>query len=520
MSSHDSSSSSSDRPFEKVLVANRGEIARRVFRTCREHGIATVAVYSDADRDALHVLEADQAVHIGGSAARESYLAIDRIIEAARATGAQAIHPGYGFLSEQPAFADACAAAGITFIGPPARAMQVMGDKVSARQAMIAAGVPVVPGVEQLESAEAAEEAAKTTGFPVMLKASAGGGGKGMRIVHEASRLRSAFESAAREAEAAFGDGRIFLERAVMRARHVEIQVMADAHGTVVHLGERDCSVQRRHQKVIEESPCPSPQMNEQVRAQMGEVATLAARAVDYRGAGTVEFLFEETPNGPRFYFLEMNTRLQVEHPVTEAVTGRDLVWDQLRVAAGWPLGYGQGDVQLRGHAVECRIYAEDPIDYLPRPGRLSLVRWPVGPHVRIDAAVGSGSVVSTHYDPMIAKVTTWGPDRISAIDRMLWALRSSVLLGIETNVALHLRVLEEEDFRAGVAVNTRYLDEHGASRADLSTPEGARADRLSAIAAAAGARMARSVTGQAVSGHSGALAPDGAWRTSTRWRR
>jgi acetyl-CoA carboxylase biotin carboxylase subunit len=506
---------SSSRPFEKVLVANRGEIARRVFRTCREHGIATVAVYSEADRDALHVLEGDQAVEIGGAAARDSYLAIERIIGAAKATGAQAIHPGYGFLSEQPAFADACAAAGVTFIGPPGRAMQIMGDKVSARQAMIAAGVPVVPGVDRIEDVAGAEAAAQSIGFPVMLKASAGGGGKGMRIVHEPGRLRSAFESAAREAEAAFGDGRIFLERAVMRARHVEIQVMADAHGTVVHLGERDCSVQRRHQKVIEESPCPSPQMSEEVRAKMGDVATRAARAVDYRGAGTVEFLFEETANGPRFYFLEMNTRLQVEHPVTEAVTGRDLVWDQLRIAAGWPLGYAQDEVQLRGHAIECRIYAEDPIDFLPRPGRLSLVRWPVGPDVRIDAAVGSGSVVSTHYDPMIAKVTTWGPDRESAIDRMLSALRSSILLGIETNTALHLRVLEEPSFRAGVAVNTRYLDEHPPKRGTSEPAE--LPDRLEAIAAAAGARMARSVVRG--SGRASAPAHGGAWRTSSRWR-
>jgi acetyl-CoA carboxylase biotin carboxylase subunit len=505
-------------PFAKVLVANRGEIARRVFRTCREHEIATVAVYSDADRSALHVLDADEAVHIGGAAARDSYLSIERIIEAARATGAEAIHPGYGFLSERPALVDACAAAGITFIGPPARAMEVMGDKVAARQAMIAAGVPVVPGVEQLDSVADAEAAAAEIGFPVMLKASAGGGGKGMRVVEDSTRLRSAFESAAREAEAAFGDGRIFLERAVLRARHVEIQVMADAHGTVVHLGERDCSVQRRHQKVIEESPSGSAQMTEAVRQRMGEVATLAARAVDYRGAGTVEFLFEETPNGPRFYFLEMNTRLQVEHPVTEAVTGRDLVWDQLRIAAGWPLGYEQHDVELRGHAIECRIYAEDPVDFLPRPGRLSLVRWPMAPDVRIDAAVASGSVVSTHYDPMIAKLTVWGVDRASAVRRMRWALRSSVLLGIETNVPLHLRVLEEPDFVEGVAVNTRYLDEHPNSQTSSTRSENDEESAwLEAIAAAAGARVARSVSARAPEG---ASRPGGAWRTASRWRR
>jgi acetyl-CoA carboxylase biotin carboxylase subunit len=515
MRSEPPASASTTRPFEKVLVANRGEIARRVFRTCREHGIATVAVHSDVDRRALHVLDADEAVEIGGAAARDSYLCIERIIDAAKATGAQAIHPGYGFLSERPAFVDACAAAGITFIGPPGRAMEVMGDKVAARQAMIAAGVPVVPGVEQLESAAAAKAAAAEIGFPVMLKASAGGGGKGMRIVEDPARLESAFAAAAREAEAAFGDGRIFLERAVLRARHVEIQVMADAHGAVVHLGERDCSVQRRHQKVIEESPSSSGQMTDEVRQRMGDVATRAARAVDYRGAGTVEFLFEETPNGPRFYFLEMNTRLQVEHPVTEAVTGRDLVWDQLRVAAGWPLGYEQHDVQLRGHAIECRIYAEDPVDFLPRPGRLSLVRWPSAPDVRIDAAVASDSVVSTHYDPMIAKVTVWGPDRRAAIRRMLWALRSSVLLGIETNVPLHLRVLEEPDFVEGVAVNTRYLDEHPPPSG--GDPE---ASWLEAIAAAAGVRAVRSVSVQVGSGTESDTRRGGAWRTASRWRR
>jgi acetyl-CoA carboxylase biotin carboxylase subunit len=517
MPASDSDSSSTARPFEKVLVANRGEIARRVFRTCREHGIATVAVHSDADSAALHVFDADEAVEIGGAAARDSYLCIERIIAAAKSTGADAIHPGYGFLSERPALVDACASEGITFVGPPSRAMEVMGDKVAARQAMIAAGVPVVPGVEDLESAAAARAAAAEIGFPVMLKASAGGGGKGMRIVDEPARLESAFEAAAREAEAAFGDGRIFLERAVLRARHVEIQVMADAHGTVLHLGERDCSVQRRHQKVIEESPCPSAQMTEEVRQRMGEVATLAARAVDYRGAGTVEFLFEETANGPRFYFLEMNTRLQVEHPVTEAVTGRDLVWDQLRVAAGWPLGYQQDDVRLRGHAIECRIYAEDPIDFLPRPGRLALVRWPEAPDVRVDAAVGSGSVVSTHYDPMIAKVTVWGVDRASAIRRMLWALRSSVLLGIETNVPLHLRVLEESDFQEGVAVNTRYLDEHPAP---TRPSDAADATWLEAVAAAAGARMARSVSARVGSVSGGDTRRGGAWRTTARWRR
>ena len=379
---------------KKILVANRGEIARRIFRTCREQGIATVAVYSDADADALHVAEADEAVLLGEAAPVKSYLAIDKVLGAARRTGADAIHPGYGFLSERPAFAEACAAAGITFIGPSASAMETMGDKVKARRAMIEAGVPVVPGEDDVRDAASAAKVAAKIGFPLMIKAAAGGGGKGMRVVHDPGRVEAAFEAASREATGAFGDGRIFVERAIQRARHVEIQVLADTHGNVVYLGERDCSVQRRHQKVIEECPCPSPQMSPEVRAQMGEVATRVAAAVGYVGAGTVEFLFEETEEGPRFYFLEMNTRLQVEHPVTEEVVGRDLVADQIRVAAGEPLGFAQSDVTLRGHAIECRLYAEDPRTFLPRPGHLDLVHWPSGGGIRVDAAVGSGSDV------------------------------------------------------------------------------------------------------------------------------
>jgi acetyl/propionyl-CoA carboxylase alpha subunit len=344
-------------PFKKILVANRGEIARRVFRTCRERGISTVAVFSEADRDSPHVAEADEAVEIGPPPPRQSYLDITRIVAAAERVGADAIHPGYGFLSERPEFARACEDANLVFIGPPAKAMEVMGDKVRARRAMMAAGVPVVPGEEDVTSIDQLHAAAKAIGFPLMIKASAGGGGKGMRIVPEAQALAPSFEAAAREAMAAFGDGRVFVERAIESVRHVEIQVMADAHGEVVHLGERDCSVQRRNQKVIEEAPSPSPQMGPAVRQSMGEVAIAAAKAVQYVGAGTVEFLFEQTLSGPRFFFLEMNTRLQVEHPVTEAITGRDLVWDQIRVAAGEPLGFSQSDVRWRGHALECRIY-------------------------------------------------------------------------------------------------------------------------------------------------------------------
>ncbi|MEM7151861.1 MAG: acetyl-CoA carboxylase biotin carboxylase subunit [Myxococcota bacterium] len=505
--------------FRKVLVANRGEIARRVFRTCREHGIGTVAVYSEADRGSPHVLDADEAYCIGPAAARESYLVTDKIIEAALQSGADAIHPGYGFLSERPELVEACEKAGITFVGPPAKAMVVMGDKVMARRAMIDAGVPVVPGADDINDVAAAQKVAADIGFPLMVKASAGGGGKGMRVVHDEAELPRAFEGAAREALASFGDDRIFIERAVMAARHVEIQVMADAHGNVVHLGERDCSVQRRHQKVIEESPSPSHQMSPEIRQQMGDVATKAARAVGYRSAGTVEFLFEETPKGPRFYFLEMNTRLQVEHPVTEAITGRDLVLDQLRVAAGEPLGYSQDDVTFSGHAVECRVYAEDPQSFLPRPGPIHRIRWPEGSNLRIDTAVRDGSEVSTHYDPMIAKVTTWGPNRNAAIARMHSALKDTVLLGIPTNIPLHLKILTEPDFVEGGKVTTRYIDLHP----ELTAPPTRDADDPKAIAVAAAAavraaRLTRSAP-TATGSHDGRPDEGRAWRESARWR-
>ena len=499
------------RPFDKVLVANRGEIARRVFRTCREHGIATVAVFSDADAAAPHVADADEAYAIGPAPSASSYLVVERIMDAAVRSGAQAIHPGYGFLSERPALVAACEAAGIAFVGPRVHAMTVMGDKVKARRAMIDVGVPVVPGVDDVVSADAALEVADAIGLPIMIKASAGGGGKGMRVVHERDEVRRAFLAAAREAKAAFGDDRIFIERAVTRARHVEIQVMADAHGTCVWLGERDCSVQRRHQKVIEEAPCPSPQMNAQVRAAMGKVATQAALAVDYVGAGTVEFLFEETPAGPRFYFLEMNTRLQVEHPVTEAITGRDLVWEQLRVAAGEPLGYSQQDVEIRGHAIECRIYAEDPITFLPRPGTIVRVRWPEGGGVRVDSAVADGADVSAHYDPMIAKLTCWGRDRTAAIARMRAALDDTVILGIDTNIELHERVLAEPDFAAGTQVTTAYLEEHPEVVQPPPTPDAADEAQI-AVAAAAAVQAAAAIC-------TGVASPDTAWSRSARWR-
>ena len=499
-------------PFRKILVANRGEIALRVFRTCAERGIATVAVYSDADRDSLHTALADEAVHIGPTPSAESYLRVDRILAAAKATRAEAIHPGYGFLSERAYFVEACEKAGIVFIGPGAHAMNVMGDKAGSKVAMRAAGVPVVPGFDDVQGFAQAEAYAREIGFPVMLKASAGGGGKGMRIVHDMGELRRAYESAAREAKASFGDDRMLMERAVLNARHVEIQLMADKYGEAVYLNERDCSVQRRHQKVIEESPSPSPQMNPEVRAAMGEVAVRAAKAVHYSGAGTVEFLFEETADGPRFYFLEMNTRLQVEHPVTEATCGRDLVWDQIRVAAGQPLGYTQKDVELRGHAIECRLYAEDPLKFLPSPGLVREVRWPVGAHLRIDTAVASGSVVSSYYDPMIAKITAWGPDRASALARMREALKDTVVLGIETNLAFHLRVLGEPDFLRG-EFSTRYIEHHP----ELVAPHAVGDDDARALAAAAALRAAASLRrGQVTAATPADVSP---WRRAARWR-
>ncbi|NVB36237.1 acetyl-CoA carboxylase biotin carboxylase subunit [Pseudenhygromyxa sp. WMMC2535] len=502
-------------PFSKILVANRGEIALRVFRTCREHGIATVAVYSDGDRNSPHVAGADEAVHIGPTPSAQSYLRADRIIAAAKQTGAEAIHPGYGFLSERASFVEACEAAGLTFIGPGTRAMNVMGDKVRARKAMQAAGVPLVPGREDLADVNDALAAAKEIGYPLMVKASAGGGGKGMRIVHDDEALRRGFEAAQREAAAAFGDDRIFVERAVMQARHVEIQLMADSQGNVVFLNERDCSVQRRHQKVIEEAPSPGPQMTPEIRAAMGEAACKVAHAVDYVGAATVEFLFEEQADGePRFYFLEMNTRLQVEHPVTEMTTGRDLVWDMIRVSAGQPLGYTQADIPLRGHAIECRIYAEDPLRFLPSPGPLLRLRWPEGPGLRIDAAVREGSEVSSHYDPMIAKLIAWGPTRAIALGRMRRALQDTVVLGIDCNIPFHLRVLDEPDFVAG-HFDTHYIDKHQAL-VEAHELDEARSQVVAAAAAVAAANARRQSTS---AGATAEPAGFSAWQRSVRWR-
>ena len=401
------------RRIRKVLIANRGEIACRVIRACREVEVGTVAVFSEADRGALHVRMADEAVAIGPPPARESYLVVERILDAARRTGADAVHPGYGFLSENADFAEACAAAGVTFIGPPASAIRAMGGKTSARALMQAAGVPVVPGDngpggKGFASPAEAKAAAAQIGYPVMLKAAAGGGGRGMRLVDSEDKLEAALAGARREALAAFGDDAVYLEKAIVRPRHIEIQVFGDEHGGAVHLYERDCSVQRRNQKVIEESP--SPAIDDELRARMGEVAVRAARSVGYVGAGTIEMLFDSASRS--FYFLEMNTRLQVEHPVTELVTGVDLVRWQLAVAQGEPLPLAQAEIPRRGAAIECRVYAEDSVRFLPSPGTITSLRVPGGPGVRDDSGVVAGSVISVHYDPMISKLCTWADTR------------------------------------------------------------------------------------------------------------
>ena len=449
--------------FRKILIANRGEIAVRIIRACQEMGIATVAVYSDADAGALHVALADEAVRIGPPPPRDSYLCADCILEAARARGCDAIHPGYGFLAENADFADAVTAAGLTFIGPSGAAMRVMGSKTSARAAMQAAGVPVVPGYQASQDDADLVAAATELGYPVLVKATAGGGGKGMRVVADPGDLPAALASARREAANAFGDDRIYLEKRILHPHHIEFQVFGDAHGNAVHLFERECSVQRRHQKIVEESP--SPLLDDALRRRMGEAAVAAVKAVGYTNAGTLEFLVEGLSGAIdgmlSFYFLEMNTRLQVEHPVTEAVTGIDLVKLQIRVAAGEPIPFTQADIRQRGHAIECRIYAEDPANgFLPAIGSVLAAVEPVGPGVRVDAGVTSGDTVTLHYDPMIAKLIVLGEGRADAIGKMLWALRHYVILGdVVTNIPFLRDVLAHPRFAAG-DTTTDFVDE------------------------------------------------------------
>ncbi len=450
-------------PFSKVLVANRGEIAVRVIRACRELGIRTVAVYSEVDSDSPHVLMADEAVCLGPADPAESYLNIGRIVDAARRTGAEAVHPGYGFLAENPEFAHACSDAGLVFVGPPAEVLSALGDKDRARKLAQEVGVAPVPGHPPGDD-QLLEKAAHSLGFPVLLKAAAGGGGKGMRVVRYPQEFRDALGSARREVRSAFGDDAIFLEKYLDRPRHVEVQILADGYGNVVHLGERECSVQRRYQKVIEE--CPSPAVNPELRARLCEAALRVARAAGYVNAGTVEFLLDRDG---RFYFLEVNTRLQVEHPVTEMVVGVDLVHAQLRVAAGERLPPSYAEVTLRGHAVEARLYAEDPDrQFAPSPGRILYLREPQIPGVRVDSGVRAGQQIPVQYDPILSKVVAWAPDRQTAVARLLQALREYVILGPRTNLNFLRDVLEHPDFVRG-ELSTQFLEERfGAWR----TPE------------------------------------------------
>jgi acetyl-CoA carboxylase biotin carboxylase subunit len=491
-------------PITRLLIANRGEIALRIVRACHEEGIEAVAVYSTADRASPHVRAADHAVHIGPAPAAESYLRMDRLVEAALATGAQAVHPGYGFLAERAAFAELVESAGLVFVGPPPAAIRAMGDKTEARRRMRAAGVPVVPGADRaLGPAEAAALAAEI-GYPVMVKAAAGGGGKGMRLVRAAGELEAALATAASEAGRAFGDPSVYLEKFIDRPRHVEIQVLADAERTI-HLGERECSVQRRHQKLLEEAP--SVAVDPALREHMGEAAVAAARAVGYRGAGTCEFLLAADGS---FYFLEMNTRIQVEHPVTELVYGVDLVREQLRVARGLPMTVADGPRVPNGWSVECRITGEDPANgFLPGTGRITYLRAPGGPGVRWDAGVETGDAVTLHYDSMLAKLIVWAPDRAQALDRMDRALGELIIAGLPTNQGFQRRLVRDAEFRAG-QVDIQFLDR----RADLlRTPDDEGMTRVIAVAAALAEDDARRSRKPAVA----PVADGGRWAETAR---
>lgn len=443
--------------FQKILIANRGEIAVRIIRACREMGIETVAVYSEADKEALHTQLADEAICIGPALAKDSYLNMERIVSATIVTGAEAIHPGFGFLSENSRFVDMCNKCNIAFIGPSADVIQKMGNKSEARKTMMDAGVPVVPGTkEPVYEAEKALEIAKEIGFPVMIKASSGGGGKGMRVAENAQCFISQFETAQRESVAAFGDDTMYIEKFIEEPRHIEIQIMADKYGNVVQLGERDCSLQRRHQKMLEESP--SCALDEALRKRMGDTAVLAAKAAGYEGAGTIEFLLDKNKN---FYFMEMNTRIQVEHGVTEMVTGLDLIKEQIRVAAGERLSVCQEDITLTGHAIECRINAEDPKrKFMPCPGKITQLHIPGGNGVRVDTAVYSDYTIPANYDSMIAKIIVHDKDRISAIHKMRSVLGELIVEGIETNIDFQYEILNNEDFLAG-NVTTQFIEEN-----------------------------------------------------------
>ena len=499
--------------FKKLLIANRGEIAVRIARACRELGISPVAVYSDIDRAALHVRMADQAVRIGPAPSNESYLLIEKIISAAIKTGAEAIHPGYGFLSENADFAEAVERAGLVLVGPPASAMRMMGSKTSARRAAQAAGAPVVPGTtSSVDSAEQAQAQAETIGYPVMLKAASGGGGKGMRLVPSREDLPSALSLARNEALSSFGDPSVYIEKYIDRPRHIEIQLIGDRDGKMIYLGERECSLQRRHQKVMEE--CPSPLVDEDLRRRMGEAAVGIARSAGYYNAGTMEFLVDSEKN---FYFLEMNTRLQVEHPVTEMVVGRDLVHLQIRVAAGEPLSFSQDEVVMRGAAIECRIYAEDPSNgFLPSPGRISKLITPSGPGVRDDSGVYAGWDVPVYYDSLLAKLCVWAETREGAIDRLARALDEYTIEGIRTTLQFFRAVVASGDFRAA-RLDTGFIDRFWNGESPVREGSDEEVDvklaDIATIAALLHARATVPVTGAAPAG----LTPDNRWKMHGR---
>lgn len=462
--------------LKRVLIANRGEIAVRIMRACCELGLQTVGVYSDADHRALHTRLADAAHRLGPSPAAQSYLNAERLLEIARSTDCDAVHPGYGFLAESARFAESVEAQGLVFIGPRPESMRLMGDKLAARRTAKAQGIPTVPGIyEPIASLDAAKEAAREIGYPLLIKAAAGGGGKGMRLIESECQLERSFERAISEVEKSFGDPSVYLEGFIPRAKHIEVQILADAHGHTVHLYERECSVQRRYQKLIEETP--APRLDARLREEMGEAAVAMARGCDYRGAGTVEFIYDI--DRQNYYFLEMNTRIQVEHPVTELVTGVDLVIQQLRIAAEDRLDLAQADVRPRGAAIECRIYAEDPEhDFTPSTGTIEELVWPSGPGIRVDAGVARGDTITAYYDPLLAKLIAWGPDRGSAIRRMDGALQETLIAGVTTTVGFHRRALVDERFAEG-SYTTDFIEGLGPHR----LPEEER--RLLAIAAA-----------------------------------
>jgi len=501
--------------FKKILIANRGEIAVRVIRACRELGVKTVAIYSDVDRDALHVRFADEAYHCGPPPSRESYLVKERVIEIAKRAGAEAIHPGYGFLAENGAFSDLCRDSGIVFIGPSGDVMRAMGDKVTARQTMKKAGVPIVPGTTERLSDEQIAQWIQQTGPPVMIKASAGGGGKGMRLVRHESEIAQAVARARGEARSSFGDDGLYVEKFVEQPRHIEIQVLADRHGNTVHLFERECSIQRRHQKVIEEAPGNG--ISPTLRARMGAAAVAAARAVNYVGAGTCEFLVDLHDN---FYFLEMNTRVQVEHAITEAITGVDIVKSMIRAASGEPLGFSQDDLAITGHAIEARVYAEDPDNnFAPSPGTVKVYRPADGIGVRVDSGVYQGANVTVFYDPMVAKLVVWGADRTEAIDRLRRALAEFVVKGIKTSIPFHQKVVRHPVFVAG-RYDTGFIDAHmggGKGAAGDESEETSEARRVAMMLAAIAAfRREKEQAARAAAVGKGAVADD-PWKQAGR---